>query len=344
MSRKIDWEGQIGRRLKLRDLHVFRVVLEHRSMVKAAAQLGVSQPAVSEVIADLEHALGVRLLDRSSQGVEPTMYGNALLKRSIAVFDELKQSVRDIEHLADPTSGEIRIACPLAMASTIIPQIFERFVQKYPRVVLNFDEVTPASTNRDFQDLRDRKYDLVLGRGGSLQSGEQSSNDLNIDVLFDDQLVIASGARSKWAARRSKIGLAELFDEPWIMQGPQTWNYRALTEACQASGLAMPGASLVTLSVSVITHFLAHGQFITAMPRSVAHFFSLKVLPVDLPVRPWPVYIATLKNRTLSPVVERFIEAARDFTRPMREGQPGAIGHANPRVRRRARIDQPALR
>jgi hypothetical protein len=56
-------------------------------MAKAAAQLRVSQPTVSEVIAELEHTFGMRLLDRSPQGVQPTMYGNALLKRSIAVFD-----------------------------------------------------------------------------------------------------------------------------------------------------------------------------------------------------------------------------------------------------------------
>src|SRR5262245_22139202 len=72
MARKIDWESQIGRRLRLRDLHVFFTVVQRGSMAKAAAHLGVSQPAVSEVIADLEHALGVRLLDRNSQGVEPT--------------------------------------------------------------------------------------------------------------------------------------------------------------------------------------------------------------------------------------------------------------------------------
>src|ERR1700752_2995076 len=112
MPRKIDWESQIGRRLRLRDLHVFHTVVQQGSMAKAAAQLGVSQPAISEVIADLEHALGVRLLDRSPQGIAPTMYGNALLKRSTAAFDELKQSVRDIEHLADPASGEIKISCP----------------------------------------------------------------------------------------------------------------------------------------------------------------------------------------------------------------------------------------
>src|SRR5258708_39162612 len=90
MLRKIDWESQIGRRLRLRDLHVFHTVVQHHSMAKAAVVLGVSQPAVSEVIADLEHALGVRLLDRSPHGIEPTQYGNALLKRGIAVFDELK--------------------------------------------------------------------------------------------------------------------------------------------------------------------------------------------------------------------------------------------------------------
>src|SRR5262249_41645070 len=116
--------------------------------------------------------------------------------------------------------------------------------------------------------------------------------------------------------------LAELVDEPWIMQGPQTWNYRTLGEACRARGLAMPKASVVTLSISVITHFLADGRFITAMPRSVAYFKSLKVLPVDLPARPWPVKMATLKNRTLSAAAERFIACARDFTRPLRDAPP----------------------
>ncbi len=113
MARKIDWESQIGRRLKLRDLHVFSTVVQRGSMAKAAQQLGVSQPAVSEVIADLEHALGVRLLDRSAQGIAPTIYGGALLKRSVVVFDELKQSIRDIEFLAAPARNRLSTrSCP----------------------------------------------------------------------------------------------------------------------------------------------------------------------------------------------------------------------------------------
>src|SRR6201986_649149 len=107
MPKKIDWESQIGRRLRLRDLHVFSTVVRLGSMAKAARQLGVSQPAVSEVIADLEHALGVRLLDRKAQGVEETAYGAALERRSLAAFDELRQSIKDIEFLADPGVGEL---------------------------------------------------------------------------------------------------------------------------------------------------------------------------------------------------------------------------------------------
>src|SRR6266700_6586401 len=143
MLRKIDWEGQIGRRLSLRDLHVFFTVVQRGSMAKAAAQLGVSTPTVSEVIADLENGVGVQLLDRSPQGVEPTRYGHALLKRSLAAFDELKQGIRDIEFLSDPTTGELRIGCSESIAA-ILPPFIRRFSQEFPRVVVHVDNVVPA--------------------------------------------------------------------------------------------------------------------------------------------------------------------------------------------------------
>src|SRR6202035_1536868 len=108
-------------------------------MAKGARELAMSQPAVSEAIANLEHVLGVRLLDRSPLGVNPTIYGHAMLKRSVAVFDELKQSVKDIEFLSDPTTGQLTIGCPESIAATALPWIVETFSKKYPRVVLHVD-------------------------------------------------------------------------------------------------------------------------------------------------------------------------------------------------------------
>jgi len=104
----------IERRLKLHDLRVLMSVVDEGSMGKAAKRLGTSQPAVSQAIADLEYSLGVRLLDRGLHGIMPTPYGRALIRRSVAAFDELRQGVKDIEFLADPTTGEVRIATPIA--------------------------------------------------------------------------------------------------------------------------------------------------------------------------------------------------------------------------------------
>jgi DNA-binding transcriptional LysR family regulator len=316
MARKIDWESQIGRRLRLRDLHVFFTVVERGSMAKAAAQLGVSQPAVSEVIADLEHALGVRLLDRNSQGVEPTVYGRALLKRGTVVFDELKQSIRDIEFLADPTAGEVRIGCAESLAAGVLPPVIQRFSAQYPRVSMHFNQmITPTL---DLPELRARKLDLVIARvrmGGPLTS---EGDDLNIETIYHDDLVVAAGLQTQWA-RRQKIDLAELVDEPWILQPANSWNDAILGEAFRARGLPMPKAALTTFSVHLRASLLTLGPFLTSFPGSVlrvnAGRFSLKALPVDLPKQPWPVAIVTLKNRTLSPVVQLFIDHVRAFGR-----------------------------
>src|SRR3954468_2262237 len=100
---------RIGRRMKLHDLNVLMAVVQAGSMSKAAALLNTTQSAISRSIADLEHTMGARLLDRNAQGVEPTQYGRALLKRGVVVFDELKQGVQDIEYLSDPGAGELRM-------------------------------------------------------------------------------------------------------------------------------------------------------------------------------------------------------------------------------------------
>lgn len=315
MAGRIDWEGQIGRRLRFRDLYVLFTVVQCGSMAKAAAQLGVSQPSVSEVIADLEHALGVRLLDRSPRGIEPTIYANALLKRSRVAFDELKQGIRDIECLTDPTVGEVRIGCPESISSSILPAIIQQLSQQCPRVVPNVDA---GATDRMVRDLLDRKLDLVVARGGQTLADDSVIDQLKVEVLFDDELVVAAGTQSKWARRR-EIDLAELVNERWILSAPGTWNHMVVTEAFRARGLELPKIALSTLSIHLRTNLLASGLFITVFPHSVLRLygarFSLKALPVRLPIRPWPVSIVTLKNRTLSPVVELFITCTRKVTK-----------------------------
>jgi DNA-binding transcriptional LysR family regulator len=314
----IDWESRIGRRLSLRDLHVFFTVVQRGSMAKAAQQLNVTQPAISKAIGDLEHALGVRLLDRMPQGVEPTMYGRALLKRGNVVFDELKQSIRDIEFLADPTVGEIRLGCHESVAAAILPPIMKRFSQRYPRVLLRLEILGVIGAAPELPSLHQRVIDLAILRLSTPLADQRIMEELHPEILFNDQLVVAAGRHSDWARRR-KIDLAELITEPWILSGPNTWNNIELAHACRTRGIDMPKISLETSSNAIRVSLLATGPYISTFARSsmslYADRFSLTALPVDLPIRPWPVVIFMLKNRTLSPVVERFIACAREVAK-----------------------------
>src|ERR1043165_3294998 len=104
-------KDRIGCHLKLHDLHVLMAVAQAGSMSKAATLLNTGQPAISRSISELEHELGVRLLDRGRHGVRATEYGRALLDGGTAAFDDLRQTVKTISFLADPTVGEVRIGC-----------------------------------------------------------------------------------------------------------------------------------------------------------------------------------------------------------------------------------------
>src|SRR5215216_5350109 len=128
---------RIGRRIKLQDLHVLMTVVQAGSMGKAAERLNTSQPNISRSIAELEHAFGVRLLDRHRQGIELTEYGRALLDCGVAVFDDLRQGVKNIEFLADPTAGEVRIGSVAALATSVVSAVIDRLSRRFPRIVFH---------------------------------------------------------------------------------------------------------------------------------------------------------------------------------------------------------------
>src|SRR5215831_12863958 len=152
-------DSLVRRRLKLRDLDMLVAIAQHGSMAKAAAQLSVSQPAVSKAIAEAEQVLGVRLLDRSAQGVEPNLYGRALLKWAAAVFDDINQGVKEIEFLADPTRGELRVGAPEPFVAGLLPAVLERLHGKYPQICIHVKQV--ASIIEQTRGLRERRRETL---------------------------------------------------------------------------------------------------------------------------------------------------------------------------------------
>lgn len=301
------WESRIGRRLKLRDLHILSVVVQWGSMARAASRLAMSQPAVSESIANLEAAVGVRLLDRTARGVEPTHYAHALLKRGHAAFDELMQGVRDIEYLADPTSGEIRVACGDTVAAGLLAPVIEDFTRAHPGVA--FRIVATSAERLEFPEIRERVADVALAR----ISRDFRQPELDVEFLFDDPARVVVGAASPWARRR-KVALDALVDEPWTLTSDLAIR-DLVVEAFTARGLAPPRERVSASSMLVRSRLLATGRYVTVMPQSVldsnATAWGLAALPVDLGMKPMAVAAITLRRRTLSPVVQPFLAAVR---------------------------------
>jgi DNA-binding transcriptional LysR family regulator len=297
--------------------------MQSGSMARAASHLGISQPAVSDSIADLESALGVRLLDRGRRGVEPTVYGKTLVKFGKAAFDELRQGIKQIEFLSDPMAGEVRISCPESISSGVLVPIIERLVGRYPRVrsFVSVEQqlVTPT---RHFPQLENREVDLVIARLLMPGARNSAAHPLKTEVLFYDRIRLATGKHTPLAHRRS-IELADLASERWIMPPADSAAATALTKAFRAYGLEPPNIKMTTYSVHLRNSFANRG-YIVALPASVLRFNSndLQELPVDLPMPPWPVALLTLKDRTLNPVADRFIECAREVSKSIGEAPP----------------------
>ena len=304
---------RIGRRIKLQDLYILMTVAQAGSMGKAAERLNTVQPAVSRSIAELEHALGVRLLDRHHQGIEPTEYGCVLLDCIATVFDDLRQGIRSIEFLTDPTAGEVRIGCNPLLAATFVSAVADRLSRRYPRMVFHFVEEHAETL---YQELSERNVDLLIAR----KLGPISDQRLEFEFLFDDSFVVAVGAQSPWIARR-KINLAELVNKSWTLPPPDSGTGSLAIEAFRVSGLDRPRIAVVSASAQVRMTLLATGRFLTILPASALRFPTkhpeLKVLPVELPMARVPVGIVTLKGRTLGSVARVFVERAREVAKPL---------------------------
>jgi DNA-binding transcriptional LysR family regulator len=303
----------VSDRLKLRQLKALLAVALTGSMGKAAKQLTTSQSVVSKAIGELEAALGVRLFDRSARGVEPTLYGKTLVKRATAIFDDLRTSVDEIEFLADPGIGLLRIGTTLPQAS-VVAAVIQRLSRQYPR--LDFTIVVAERATLLDRELRGRRIDLMVA---PLQESPLEE-DLESVFLYDNRVRVVVGVKSRWARRRH-VALADLIGESWCLPPMEAATGAVFFNAIHASGLPRPRVVVSSAAHQLCHRMLADGRFVGVSSNVTLHFDperpALKELPIDLPAPNFPVGILTLKNRTILPIGQLFIDCALDVVRPL---------------------------
>lgn len=306
------WNDRVRRRLKLRDLDILMAVIETGSMGKAAGRLNISQPAVSKAIVELEDALGVRLMDRSRRGVVPTPYGRALAKRSVAIFNDLRQGVQDIDFLTDPTKGEIRIGTTEPIAVAIVTPTIDRLSRKYPQISFH---VIAGGNATLYRDVTERNIEFAICRMiGRLP------DELEAEVLCYDAFSIATSARNP-LTRRRKLTFADLANEPWTIFPFDSVFGSVIAEAFRTNGYEPPRLTVASPSLCVQNELMATGRFITVLPsfmlRTAGRHLQLKALPVALPNAPMAIGLITLKNRMLTPLAQLFIDNIRAFAKSL---------------------------
>ena len=331
----MDWTDRIGRRVKLRDLHILLAVVRAGSMGKAAATMAMSQPVVSKAISGLEQSLGVRLLDRTPQGVEATAHGRAVLQCGVAVFDELRKGVDALAWLSDPSAGELRIGCTEAAAAGLVPAVIDQFMRRYPRVT--FRIVTADTETLAERALPNREVDLAIGA----TPVSLKCSPTIVEPLFDDRHVVMAGARTKWRRRRGVL-LAQLVDEPWVLPPATSVAGLYLAEAFAAAGVPLPAARVECFSMTLTQQLLATGRFLAILPIGVirlGRYDSVKPVDIDWHGVPRTIGVMTLANRTLTPLAQAFVACVREMASPMATAMGSCArptrGAAAPRKARR---------
>ena len=298
-----------SRQLKLRHLEVLLAVAQWGRMARAAEHLAITQPVISKTIADLEHIVGVSLFDRTSHGVEPTLYGRALLKRSTAIFNDVRASMNVLEFLADPAGGELRIGTTDPMTAGLLCVIVDRLSRQHPR--LAFHVIVGDLLELQHRELRERNIDLIIGR---LIGQIPAADDIEAEFLLEERTFVVAGNQNP-LTRRRKLKLVDLINECWTLPPPESYPGSLIANAFQSCNLEYPRTGVTVHSNQMQIALLATGRFLTILPGTMLRFsaerLQLKVLPVNLPIQPWAVGIVTLKSRMLSPVAQLFIDCAR---------------------------------
>lgn len=241
-------------------LQRFLAVYEHRSFGRAAAELHVTQPALSKSIQLLEDKLGVKLFERTAFGVMPTIYGDALSLHAKAIDAEMKTAEREIATLSGAMKGEVTVGVTPSVAADLIPRAFLKLREERPGITLN---VVEGLMEHHVPALRRGEIDLIVGgwtRG--------SHPDLTIEGLMRDRVVVVAG-KDHPLARRASVQMAELLDYDWVMPPHSQFWVHAFENAFAPLGRPAPEPVAVANSPGFLLATLATEGYLTVLPEAL---------------------------------------------------------------------------
>ncbi|HEY4079778.1 MAG TPA: LysR substrate-binding domain-containing protein [Burkholderiaceae bacterium] len=297
--------------LKMRHLVLLVELGRHGSILHAAQAAHLTQPAASKLLGELEHALGVPLFERLPRGVQATRYGEVMIRRAGAALAELDAAHQEVMELQSGLSGRVAIGSVLTPSTGLLPEAIQRLKKTHARVQV---AITVDTSKVLIQRLRAGELDLVIGR----VLDADSVDELCFEPITDEphSLIVRAGHP---LLARSKLQLADLQREAWIMPPPGSILRDRLTALFLSAGLDQPIETVETLALPVVTTLLSQSDRIVALPEELvqSHLDAgvLAVLPFDLGLRMDVYGIVTRRQHQLSPGAEAALQTLREVAR-----------------------------
>jgi DNA-binding transcriptional LysR family regulator len=324
-------------RLKTRHLLLLSHLDRERSVLAAARAAHMTQPGASKLLAELEDSLGVRLFTRHARGIEPTAYGEVMIRHARSALAEMDRAQHEISALASGLSGKCAIGSVVSAGTSLVPKAIVLLKQSYPGILVSVD-----IDNSDVlvRRLLDGDLDIIVAR----LSGSDGAPELDFEPLAGEvHSVIARAGHP--LVRQARLDMGDLVDRPWILPPAGSFLRNRIDSMFVQRGLGLPRNVVETSSIPVILSLLQNTDMISALQDESLEPYRmaglLGVLPLKFGVRMEPFGIAVRRGYRLSPAGEAMLRCLRDAAAGMYAAGQGA---AKPSSRRKPGGARPAPR
>jgi DNA-binding transcriptional LysR family regulator len=305
----------LSRKLKFNQLMVFELVLESGSFVRAANAMGLTQPAVTKAIYDLESFFGAPLFERSNRGVTPTEFGMMLGRRVKSLIAETRYMTEEVNAFRTGAAGHVIVGTLISAAAKLLPRTIARLRQATPGVAVTVREGTTAHL---FPALATGDLDIVVGRLPEQELPLAHAFPLTHEVLFKESFCAVVGRKHHLASQK-KIEMTDLMEEEWIFPLPESPSYHAVEKLFRNAGMPLPRPQVSSLSTLNNIGLLLETDLIALMPRAAAlQFREAGILEIlDLP---WvadfgDVGFSIRADKEVSPACKNFIRCLREVSK-----------------------------
>lgn len=321
----------IRARLKTRQLMLLVGLDEERNIHRTADALGMTQPAASKLLKDLEDMLEVPLFERMPRGMRPTWYGEIMIRHARMVLASLNQAHEEIAALKSGLTGQVNIGVIMTPGTSLIPQAIARVKREHPYLRINVQmETSDVLQPR----LRQGKLDILVAR----LFEEHDKSGLHYEPLAEEPVCVVAGPHHALRSARG-LRLGDIATLPWVLPPEGSVLRHRFDMSFRGANIEPPNNVVETMAPLVITNLLGQSDLLAVLPVDVARHYAdhgmVAVLPIELPCKMDSYGIVTRRDQLLAPGAALMLEALRETAAALySKGAPVAPA---PSARRSAR-------